>query len=399
MIHSRSELARARRVVVKIGSSLLADATCGIRHDVVDRLVDEMAAMISAGTEVLVVTSGSVALGRVCLDWIDRELTVHEKQAAAAIGQPRLMDAYGKAFSRHNRTVAQMLLTKDDLRHRRRYLNASNTSETLFAAGVIPIVNENDTVVVTEIKFGDNDSLGALVSLVVDADLLILLTDVDGLYNANPATHPEAERIALVPHLNEHHEAMAGEAGSAFGTGGMASKLTAARIATRGGVATAIISGKKNGALTRLLAGEDEGTLFLCGTDRQTRRKHWISELLRPAGEIHIDQGAAKAVRAYGSSLLPVGVTAVHGVFDKGDCVEIIGPDGLIGRGLCNYTAEEMRKIMGRASHEIEAILGYRDFTSLIHRDNLVLSGIAAGHTNSPATTANGGGVTSDGGN
>ncbi|MFQ5345198.1 MAG: glutamate 5-kinase [Mariprofundus sp.] len=373
MIRCRADLAQVRRVVVKIGSSLLADAESGIRQHVVDHLVDELAALIAAGKQVVVVTSGSVALGRVRLGWVGRKLSVHEKQAAAAIGQPKLMRAYGKAFARHDLSVAQMLLTKDDLRHRRRYLNTSNTSETLFSAGVVPIVNENDTVVVAEIKFGDNDSLGALVSLVVDADLVVMLTDVCGLYDRNPAEDADARRIDIVPHLNDEHIAMAGDSGSSFGTGGMASKLAAARVATRGGVTAAIISGREKGALTRLLAGEDEGTLFLCGVDRQSKRQHWITEVLHSAGEIHIDAGAATALLKQGGSLLPVGVTAVEGVFDKGDCVEIVGPDGVVAKGLCNYTAEEMRRIMGHASSEIETILGFHDFSSVIHRDNLVL--------------------------
>lgn len=373
MIRCRADLAQVRRVVVKIGSSLLADAESGIRQHVVDHLVDELAALIAAGKQVVVVTSGSVALGRVRLGWVGRKLSVHEKQAAAAIGQPKLMRAYGKAFARHDLSVAQMLLTKDDLRHRRRYLNTSNTSETLFSAGVVPIVNENDTVVVAEIKFGDNDSLGSLVSLVVDADLVVMLTDVCGLYDRNPAEDADARRIDIVPHLNDEHIAMAGDSGSSFGTGGMASKLAAARVATRGGVTAAIISGREKGTLTRLLAGEDEGTLFLCGVDRQSKRQHWITEVLHSAGEIHIDAGAATALLKQGGSLLPVGVTAVEGVFDKGDCVEIVGPDGVVAKGLCNYTAEEMRRIMGHASSEIETILGFHDFSSVIHRDNLVL--------------------------
>ncbi len=373
LISGRSDLKRVRRVVVKVGSSLLADAETGIRQDVIDRLVDELALLMADGVQVVVVTSGSVALGRVRMHWLHRELSVHEKQAAAAIGQPKLMRAYGQAFERHGKSVAQMLLTKDDLRHRRRYLNTSNTSETLFSAGVVPIVNENDTVVVAEIKFGDNDSLGALVSLVVDADLLVMLTDVDGLYDADPGESREATRIGVVAQLDERHEAMAGDAGSSFGTGGMASKLAAARIATRAGVTAAIISGKKSGELTRLLAGEDVGTLFLCGVDRQARRKQWITEILRPCGQIHVDAGAARALTEQGSSLLPIGVTDVQGVFDKGDCVEIVADSTVIARGLCNYTADEVRRIQGHASSEIKRILGFHDFSSLIHRDNLVL--------------------------
>jgi len=373
MIQSRVDLSHSRRVVVKIGSSLLADAGTGIRQDVIDHLVDEVAGLMAVGVQVAIVTSGSVALGRVRLSWLGRELSVHEKQAAAAIGQPELMRAYGRAFERHGLSVAQMLLTKDDLRHRRRYLNTTNTSETLFSVGVVPIVNENDTVVVAEIKFGDNDSLGALVSLVVEADLLVMLTDVSGLYDKNPSECADAQRIGVIQNLTEKHVAMAGDAGSSFGTGGMASKLTAASVATRGGVAAAIISGKEAGGLTRLLAGEDEGTLFLCGEDRQTKRKHWITEVLHAAGQIYIDAGASRALLEQGSSLLPVGITAVDGVFDKGDCVDVVGVDGVVAKGLCNYTAEEMRQIMGHASEDIESILGFHDFSSVIHRDNLVI--------------------------
>jgi len=373
MIRSRSDLGGIRRVVIKIGSSLLADPEHGIRQVVVDRLAAHVASLMSTGKQVAIVTSGAVALGRLKLGWVGRTLSVHEKQAAAAIGQPELMRAYSQAFATHGYSVAQMLLTKDDLRHRRRYLNARNTSDTLFDAGVVPIVNENDTVVVEEIKFGDNDTLGALVSLVIDADLLVMLTDVDGLYDANPVSHPDARRIGVVEHLTPELFAAAGEPGSSFGTGGMASKLQAAHLATKSGVAAAIISGKRDDTLLRLLHGEEEGTLFLCGEDRQRRRQHWIADLLHPAGTIRVDEGAARALLTKGSSLLPVGVVAVDGVFDKGDCVEIVGSGGSIARGLCNYNAEEMRRIMGCASGDIEKILGYRDFSSVIHRDNLVL--------------------------
>jgi glutamate 5-kinase len=374
MIRSRTDLAGVRRIVVKIGSSLLANAETGVRQNVIDQLVDELVKYMAEGLQVAIVTSGSVALGRVQLGWLGRELTVHEKQAAAAIGQPKLMRAYARSFARHGHSVAQMLLTRDDLRHRRRYLNASNTSETLFSAGVVPIVNENDTVMVVEIKFGDNDALGALVSLLIDGDLLVILTDVDGLYDKNPTAHADAQHIGLVEHLGAEHMAMAGDAGSSFGTGGMTSKLKAVRVATKGGVAAAIIDGRQAGALRRLLAGEDEGTLFLYGVDRQTRRQHWIADVLHPAGEIHVDAGAAHALLKRGGSLLPVGVIAVHGVFDKGDCVEIIAPSGVIARGLCNYTAEEMRRIQGHASDDIKSLLGYHDFSSVVHRDNLVLN-------------------------
>lgn len=374
MIQSREDIAaRVRRVVIKIGSSLLTDAQSGIRTAMVERVAADVAALRQKGVEVCLVSSGAVALGRVQLGWLGRELSVHEKQAAAAIGQPELMHAYKLAFSKHGLHVAQLLLTKDDLRHRRRYLNASNTSETLFAAGVIPIVNENDTVVVEEIKFGDNDKLGSLVSLVIDAELLVMMTDVDGLFDANPADHPDAKRLSIVDAVDHTIMEMAGDVGSQFGTGGMGSKLKAARIATKGGVAAAIVSGKDEAALLAVMQGEDVGTLFVCGADRQSRRAHWIADILHAEGQITVDAGAAKAIVASGGSLLPIGMRSVEGVFDKGACVEVIGPDGLIARGLCNYTADEMRRLVGVSSEQIESVLGYVDFTSVIHRDNLVL--------------------------
>jgi glutamate 5-kinase len=289
------------------------------------------------------------------------------------MGQPSLMHAYKLAFAEYGIQVAQLLLTKDDLRHRRRYLNASNTSETLFSAGVVPIVNENDTVVVEEIKFGDNDTLGALVSLVVDAELMLMMTDVDGLFNKNPALHADAVRLSTVETVTPDVMQMAGDVGSSFGTGGMVSKLKAAKISTRGGVAAAIVNGHREGVLADFFSGMDIGTLFLCGEDRQSRRQHWIIDVLHPAGKIFVDAGAARAVVEGGSSLLPVGVIRVDGLFDKGECVELEGPEGVIARGLCNYNSDEMRKLTGVSSEKIEEILGYVDFTSVVHRDNLVL--------------------------
>jgi len=373
MIRSRSDLGRVRRLVIKIGSSLLADAHAGVRQDQVERLAAEIAQLHRQGMEIAIVSSGAVALGCVHLGWVGRALSVHEKQAAAAIGQPSLMHAYRQAFARHDIGVAQMLLTRDDLRNRRRYLNASNTSETLFSAGIVPIVNENDTVVVQEIKFGDNDSLGALAALLIDADLLAILTDVEALFDCDPAACAQARRIGLVESVTHQIMVMAGAAGSDFGTGGMASKLHAARIATRGGVAVAVISGHTEKALSTLLQGEDVGTLFICGADRQTRRQHWIAEVLPASGRLAVDPGAERAIRERGASLLPVGVVAVEGMFDKGECVEIANNGSVFARGLCNYNADEMRKIIGASSDGIEAVLGYHDFSSVVHRDNLVV--------------------------
>jgi len=374
LIQSRSDLGRAKRIVVKVGSSLLTDANDGIRMPVVERIVTEIAKLQEQGIQVCLVTSGSVALGRVQMQWMEKHLSVHEKQAAAAIGQPLLMDAYRQSFAKHGLQVAQLLLTKDDLRHRRRYLNASNTSETLFSAGVVPIVNENDTVVVEEIKFGDNDTLGALVSLVIDAELIVMMTDVDGLFSDNPAINEAAERLSTIESLTPEVMDMAGDVGSAFGTGGMVSKLKAARISTRGGVAAAIVNGHSENILAELMKGEDVGSLFFCGVDRQSRRQHWIADVLHPAGKIHVDDGAAKAIVNGGGSLLPIGMTGVDGVFDKGECVEICASNGVIARGLSNYNADEMRRLIGVSSEKIEAVLGFVDFTSVIHRDNLVLT-------------------------
>jgi len=379
VIHSRADLKKVRRLVVKVGSSLLTDIRHGIRQEAVERIAKQIAQLKKGGMEVVVVSSGAVALGRVHIGWLERHLSVHEKQAAAAVGQPLLMRAYAQAFTRHGLHVAQMLLTKDDLRHRRRYLNASNTSRTLFSVGVVPIVNENDTVVVQEIKFGDNDTLGALVSLLIDADMLAMLTDVDGLHNCNPAEHLQAGRLPVVEGITQEIMAMAGGAGSHLGTGGMASKLTASRMATRGGVTSAIINGHEADSLARLMRGVDIGTLFLCGVDRQSKRQHWITEVLRPEGQIVVDAGAEKAIRLHGGSLLPVGVKEVHGMFDKGECVEIHGPSGCIARGLCNYNADEMRKLAGISSDQIESVLGYSDFSSVVHRDNLALAGFEQG--------------------
>jgi len=374
LIQSRSDLGGARRIVVKVGSSLLTDVNDGLRMAVVERIATEIAMLQKRGIQVCLVTSGSVALGRVEMQWMQKRLSVHEKQAAAAIGQPLLMDAYRQAFAKHGLQVAQLLLTKDDLRHRRRYLNASNTSETLFSAGVIPIVNENDTVVVEEIKFGDNDTLGALVSLVIDAELIVMMTDVDGLFSDNPTTNATAKRLSTIESLTPEIIGMAGDVGSSFGTGGMVSKLKAARISTRGGVAAAIVNGHSENILTELMQGSDVGSLFLCGVDRQSRRHHWIVDVLHPAGKIHVDSGAAKAIVEGGGSLLPIGMTSVEGLFDKGECVEICDADGVIARGLCNYNADEMRKLIGISSEKIEEVLGFVDFTSVIHRDNLVLT-------------------------
>ncbi len=379
MIQQRNDLHQTRRLVLKIGSSLLADPEQGINTTMIKRIVQHVTALQQQSIEVCLVSSGSVALGRVALaaqdaSWLTRTLRVHEKQAAAAVGQPALMHAYHQAFADAGLSVAQMLLTRDDLRHPRRYLNASNTAETLFSAGVIPIVNENDTVVVEEIKFGDNDALAALVGRVIEADLVVLATDVDGLYDANPNTAPDAKRITEVHHIDGNIHAMAQGAGSSFGTGGMQSKVQAAAIATRAGIALAIIAGERDHAVVDLLQGHDLGTLFCCNNDRHSRRQHWIAELLEPKGEVYIDAGAATAIDQQGASLLPIGLHRISGTFDKGECITVYNPNNKpIAKGLSNYNSREMAMICGLNSNKIEQRIGYMDYVSVIHRDNLVM--------------------------
>jgi len=367
MMKQRDNLKHIQRIVLKVGSSLLADAKHGVNTTMVQRLARDIKALHDKNIQVCLVSSGAVALGRVQLGWLDKKLNVHEKQAAAAIGQPLLMHAYQQAFSELHMVVAQMLLTKDDLRHRRRYINASNTSKTLFAAGVVPIVNENDTVVVAEIKFGDNDSLGALVSTVVEADLMVMMTDVDGLFDSNPNENNQAKRISVVDSLTSDVMAMAGDEGSSFGTGGMKSKLDAAKIATQSGVIAAIINGEHETSLQDLLLGKDVGTVFTCGSDRHSWHQHWISNLLPVSGKLVVNT-ESKA----GNNIMLEHITAFEGDFDKGECVDIYHGKDLVARGLTNYNAEDMQKLLGSKTTDIESILGYVDFKSMVHRDNLV---------------------------
>ena len=372
MIRSREDLARARRIVVKIGSSLLA-APRGVRHAPMRALARVVAAWRREGRRTLVVSSGAVAAGCARLGWRPSRLSVPEKQAAAAVGQPGLMRAWAQSFAEEGITVAQMLLTRDDLRHRRRWLNASNTARTLWSAGIVPVVNENDTVVVEEIKFGDNDRLAALTALLVDADLLVMLTDVDGLHDRDPRRHADARRLDFVPRITPELVRAAGGAGAEVGTGGMRTKLEAARVATTGGVACVVMDGRRPERLPELLAGASLGTLFPAAAERARRRRHWIAHVLHPRGRLVVDEGAERALIERHASLLPVGVVRVEGRFDKGDCVEIAGPHGVIARGLAGYGADEVRRIAGRPSREIANVLGYAEGPAVVHRDNLVL--------------------------
>lgn len=370
----RGLLQQVRRVVIKVGSRVLTVEGGGLDYDAISRLCDEMAGLRQQGIEVILVSSGAVAAGRDALRSADTTLTIPQKQAAAAVGQPLLMQAYQQACTRHGLVTAQILLTAEDLANRNRFLNARTTLEALLTAGALPVINENDSVAVAEIKFGDNDNLSALVTSLAEADLLLILTDIEGLYSANPASDPDAQLIPLVRSITREIERMAGGSGSSVGTGGMATKVTAAKKAARFGVPTILAPGKQPGVITAAVSGQEIGTLFLPATDGLNRRKHWIAYTLRPAGKVLVDAGAQRALVEKGTSLLPSGITGVEGRFERGRCVRICGPDGTeIARGLADYSSSEIQLIAGHKSAEIEQLLGYRYGDDVVHRDNLVL--------------------------
>ncbi len=371
--YKREILPRAKRVVIKIGSAILSDGN-GFDTDRLARLVAEVCALDLP--QVVLVTSGAVAVGMAKLTRLERPKSVPQRQAAAAVGQIGLMALYEEHFAMRGRTVAQILLTHDDLANRRRYINARHTFEELLAARVVPVVNENDTVAVEEfLNFGDNDNLSALVATLIGADLLVILSDVSGLHTANPATDAKAERVALVTAIDERIHAFVTDVNLTVGTGGMRSKLRAAEKSTAAGINCIIADGLHDGVLPRVFDAEcDEGTLFLAQGDRLSRRKHWIAHTLRPAGSVSLDAGAYRAVIDQGRSLLPKGITAIGGRFGAGDCVSCLAPDGgEIARGLVNYSSEDLARIMGHHTNEIQSILGYRLGDEVIHRDDLVL--------------------------
>ncbi len=375
-----SPLASARRIVIKVGSSLLIDPANGAAHAERLRLLALDAARLHAEKKsVVIVTSGAVALGRRALGLKAGKLKLEEKQAAAAAGQPKLMRAWEDALAHHNLPVAQALVTFDNTEDRRRWLNARATLETLIERGAIPIVNENDTVATAELRYGDNDRLAARVAQMISADVLVLLSDVDGLYDANPARQRDAKHIPEITRITPEHLAMAGGANEAAGTGsgGMATKLEAARIAMTAGCATAItlglVSTPEGGPIDALAKGA-RATWFLPELTPETARRQWLAGALNPAGEIIVDDGAAKALRA-GKSLLPAGVRSVSGKFDRGDAVAILDAAGvLIARGVAAYSAEDATQLIGAKSADIESILGFRGRPALIHRDDLVLA-------------------------
>lgn len=378
---SVTPLSAARRVVIKVGSSLLIDQETGKPHEARFAAIAADAAKLRAeGKSIIIVSSGAVALGRRALGLKAGKLRLEEKQAAAAAGQPKLMRAWEDALARYDAPVAQALLTLDDTELRRRWLNARATMETLLERGAIPIVNENDTVATEEIRYGDNDRLAARVAQMLGADVLVLLSDIDGLYDADPRSNPNAAHIPEVRKLTPEIVAMAGgvNAAAGVGSGGMATKIDAARIAMTAGCSTLITLGARThaqgGPIAAVAEGE-RGTWFLAEVSPETARRQWLAGALRAAGSVRVDAGAARALKS-GKSLLAAGVTAVAGRFERGDAIDVIGPDGAtVARGVSAYSAEDAVKLIGRQSDDFETILGYRGRPALIHVDDMVLVG------------------------
>jgi len=370
----RTVLTKCKRIVAKVGSSLVTNQGAGLDTQAIASWAQQIATLRERGCEVVLVSSGAIAEGMQRLGWKQRPSALHELQAAAAVGQMGLVQVYENCFREHGLRAAQVLLTHADLADRERYLNARSTLRTLLHLGVIPIINENDTVVTDEIKFGDNDTLGALVANLIEADALIILTDQQGLFSADPRKDASAKLIDAAQAGDAQLETMAGGAGSHIGRGGMITKVLAAKRAARSGAHTAIASGQEADVLPRLLSGENIGTLLIAPQMTLAARKQWLADHLQVTGRITLDAGAVRALRADGKSLLPIGVVAVTGEFARGEVVAILDEQGNdIARGLVNYSADEARRIARRPSHEIEGILGYVDESELIHRDNLAL--------------------------
>jgi len=356
-----------------VGSAVLT-GNDGLDLDVITSLVEQMAALVKSGYTVVLVTSGAIVSGKHRLKLTDKLKSIPEKQAAAAVGQGRLMRVYSKAFEKNGLYVAQILLTLSDLTDRRRFLNIRNTLSTLMEWKAIPIINENDTVAVDEIKFGDNDHLAAMIANIIDADLVVILTSTDGLFDKNPAASKKARLIPLVKKITPDIEAMATEETSSSGTGGMKSKIMAAKKVTAIGIPCIIAPGKRKDVLTDIMAGKEIGTLFLPRPEKLNSKKYWIAFTLKSKGRLVIDEGAEKALLEKGKSLLPSGVTDVEGNFSPGDPVSCVNRDGtLLAKGLANYGSEDIKKIKGLKTSQIRQVLGYKDYDEVIHRDNLVV--------------------------
>ena len=365
---------KAKRIVVKVGSAILTTEN-GIDQDVVDNLAKEIAFLRDSGREVILISSGAVAAGKKKLHFKDElEVSIKQKQALAAIGQSQLMHDYDEAFERYGYNIAQILLTHSDLSHRTRYLNVRNTILTLFKFGVIPIINENDTVSTEELKFSDNDNLGALLANLIEADMFICLTDVDALYDSNPVTHPDAKVIYTVSEVNDKIQSMVGHSKSLLGTGGMGSKIKAAQMVAAGGASSFIGPGKQKNILEHLFSGEMIGTFFLPQKEKMQSRKRWIAYVLKPQGNIILDKGACTAISKNGKSLLPSGIIGVEGDFKKGDSVRCVDVNAVpIAVGLSNFSHESISKIKGMRTEEIRELLGYRESEEVMHRDNMVI--------------------------
>lgn len=371
---SQSILKQARRIVIKVGSSLVTNQGQGLDHDALAGWAAQISQLKVMGKEIILVSSGAIAEGMQRLGWKKRPTALYELQAAAAVGQMGLAQAYAVCFGQYSLITAQVLLTHDDLSNRQRYLNARSTLTTLLKLNIIPIINENDTVAIDEIRFGDNDTLAALVTNLTEADALVILTDQAGLFTSDPRKNSDAKLIREANAGDPEIVVMAGGAGSEIGRGGMQSKVIAAKRAARSGAHTLIASGREANVLVRLVEGEAIGTCLFATMPVLIARKQWLADHLQIRGSVVLDSGAMKALVTDGKSLLPIGVVDVRGDFERGEAVACLDTEGReIARGLINYSARETRKIMRRPSHEIQAILGYVDESELIHRNNLVL--------------------------
>lgn len=365
---------KARRVVVKVGSAILT-AEEGLDKEVIDNLAREISFLHNSGREVILISSGAVAAGKRKIKIRDDQgLTIRQKQALAAVGQSRLMHDYDEAFGQYDKNIAQILLTHSDLSNRRRYLNVRNTILALFRYGVIPVINENDTVSTEELKFSDNDNLGALVANLIEADMFICLTDVDALYDRNPLTDSQARAIYTVTEVTKEIEAMAGNSKSVLGTGGMQSKINAAKMVSAGGGSSFIGPGRQKDVLQHLFSGEMVGTFFLPRHEKMQSRKRWIAYVLKPQGQLVLDDGACNAICKKGKSLLPSGLVAVEGEFGEGESVQCVNMQSQpVAVGLTNFSSANLMKIMGMRSSEIRKVLGYKANDEVMHRDNMVV--------------------------
>lgn len=370
----RPELTQKRRIVVKVGSSTLTHESGKLNYHRIERLVMEIADLANQGKQMVLVSSGAVSAGLGPLGLGQRPKTIREKQAVAAVGQGVLLHTYEKMFREYGQIVGQVLLTRMDAQNRKNFINSRNTLLTMLDMGILPIINENDVVAIDEFKIGDNDTLSAMVSSIIDADLLVLLSDIDGLYTANPQTHPDAALIPKVTEIDKHFYDIAEGAGSSIGTGGMYTKIQAASISTSSGVDMVIASGSEDGILRRICQGEEIGTWFTAKDSNLHSKKRWLLSGSKSQGTIVVDEGCRNALIEHGSSLLPVGIVRVEGIFHEGDIVRIVYDGIIIAKGIVNYTSEQIAAIKKHKTDDIAAILGHEGvYEEVIHRDNLVV--------------------------